>query len=370
MSSVDAERPDLRSRKETARSTNATFPRVLFVGDFAASRLGNYSVVEDLARNLAERGFDVLTTSARLRRIPRVADMVVRALRVGGAIDVAVVDVYSGNAFIWAEATCAAFRMRGVPYVLVLRGGNLPAFARRHHGRVRRLFESAAVVVALSRYLADQISDHAQRIEVIPNPLDVGRYRFRLREEAGPRLMWLRGFHDIYNPTLGPRALAAISEDVPEARLVMIGADKGDGSYVRTRRVAADLGVLDRIEFVGPIPKGEVADRLQEGDVFLNTPRIDNVPISVLEAMACGLCVVSTSVGGMPYLLTDGRDALLVRDDDEQEMAAAIRRVLREPSLAASLSSAGRRAAEAFDWGEILPRWRQLLGDVARQRAP
>src|SRR6185436_16069131 len=99
-------------------------------------------------------------------------------------------------------------------------------------------------------------------------------------------------------------------------RLTMIGPDKGDGSLQQTQRVAGERGVVNHISFVGGVPKREVPERLSHADIFLNTTNVDNTPVSVLEAMACGLCVVNTNVGGLPYLLEHEEDALLVPPAD------------------------------------------------------
>lgn len=341
--------------------------RVLFVGDFSASKGGNFSVAEELARRLALDGFEIRTTSDRVGRAGRVLDMIITAYRQRRDIDVAVIDVFSGRAFRWVEWVTTVLRRAEVPLVMVLRGGNLPSFARAHPARVERVLGTAARVVALSAYLAEALGPYAHSFQVVSNPIEVADYPFRLRAGAAPKLVWLRGFHAIYNPTLAPKVLAEL-HDVDGLHLTMTGADKGDGTRQKALAVARELGVADRLSVAPPVTKTDVPTRLNEGDVFLNTTDVDNVPISVLEAMACGLCVISTSVGGIPYLLEDGVDALLVPPNDPAAMAAAVRRVLDDPELAARLSRNGRDKAASFDWSRVVPTWRALLHEVAEVR--
>ncbi len=182
-----------------------------------------------------------------------------------------------------------------------------------------------------------------------------------------PKLVWLRAFHDIYNPSLAVQVVAQLVRDFPDAQLVMMGPDSRDGSLDETKKLATQLGVMDRLTCTGPVAKLNVPHLLNQGDILLNTPRVDNTPVSVLEAMACGLCVVSTNVGGIPYLLEDESDALLVPTDDAAAMAQAIRRFLTEDGLAERLSRNGRRKAEQFDWTMVLPRWQQLLTDFSEK---
>jgi glycosyltransferase involved in cell wall biosynthesis len=157
------------------------------------------------------------------------------------------------------------------------------------------------------------------------------------------------------------RVVASLVTDFPDIQLTMIGPDKGDGSFQRTKLLVSKLGFGDRVTLVGAIPKLQVAASLNEADIFLNTTSVDNVPISVLEAMASGLCIVSTNAGGIPYLLDHERDALLVQPNDDLEMTAAVRRILTEPGLAPGLSEAARIKAEQHDWASILPKWEALL---------
>jgi glycosyltransferase involved in cell wall biosynthesis len=342
----------------------ASKPGILLVGNFLSGAGFTRGVCEDLAERLAQAGWPVITTSHKPARLPRLVDMMATAWKHRHEYAVAQVDAYSGPSFLWAEVVCWVLRRAGKPYVLTLHGGALPAFARRWPGRVRRLLRSAAVVTTPSHYLREQMRPYRSDLRLLSNPLDIGRYPFVLRQRPQPCLVWLRTFHHIYNPTLAPRVVALLAQEFPDVHLTMVGPDKGDGSLQATQRLAAELGVADRIAWPGGVPKADVPVWMSQGDIFLNTTNVDNTPVSVLEALACGLCVVSTDVGGIPYLLEHEEDALLVPPDDAEAMAAAVRRVLTEPGLAERLSRNARKKAEGFDWSVVLPQWERLLLEV------
>lgn len=184
------------------------------------------------------RGFTVLRTSSRQNRLSRLADMMSTAWNCRNEYDIAQVDVYSGAAFFWAEAVCAVLRRAGRPYILTLHGGNLPRFASRWPGRVRRLLQSAHTVTAPSSYLPRALQAARKDIELLPNAIDLSRYEFRHRNRVKPRLVWMRAFHEVYNPSLAIRTLVLLQPDYPEAELLMAGPDKGDGSYQAAQALA------------------------------------------------------------------------------------------------------------------------------------
>lgn len=340
-------------------------PRLLLIGNFLSSSLGTRFVSEDLASRLEAGGWNVQTTSTKRPRLRRLLDFVATPWRLRATYDVANVEVYSGLSFLWAEAACAVLRAAGKPYVLTLHGGNLPAFARKWPKRVEMLLKPATAVAAPSRFLLEQLRSFRDDVHLIPNAIELADFEFRERRQPAPRLVWLRAFHSIYNPTLAPAVLARVAAVYPDAQLMMVGSDKGDGSFQATCATAERLGVSDRMQFPGSIPKSDVPSRLQEGDIFINTTNVDNTPVSVLEAMACGLCVVSTSVGGIPYMLRDGVDSLLVPPDDADAMAGAVCALLSDPALAARISRAGRTMVEDLDWEPVLARWKELFTAVA-----
>ncbi|HOW92793.1 MAG TPA: glycosyltransferase family 4 protein, partial [Anaerolineaceae bacterium] len=118
------------------------------------------------------------------------------------------------------------------------------------------------------------------------------------------------------------------------------------------------------IQVVGGVPHEQIPEWLDKADIFINTTNYDTAPRSVLEAMANGLCVVSTNVGGIPFLLKDEVDCLLVSPDDYEAMAHAILRILTEPNLAEHLSTNARNSTLELDWSTILPQWERLFTEV------
>lgn len=333
---------------------------VLEVGNFLSTKGYTRQVIEDLADRLELSGWFVYRTSDAVSRPIRLVDMGLTCWRKRSKYGVAHIDVFSGPAFLWAEVSARIVKATGKPYLLSLHGGNLPSFSKRWPSRVKRLLAGAFVVTVPSQYLLEQMSSYRGDLLLLPNPLNVDNYQYRIRRNIQPKLLWLRAFHEIYNPSLAPKVVQLLAAAFPEIHLTMVGPDK-DGSMKVTKRMAFDLNIGNRLTFPGGVPKAEVPKWLEEGDIFLNTANFDNTPISILEAMSCGLCIVSTNVGGIPYLLRDEHNALLVPPDDPEAMARAVRRILENQSLAEKISRNARETVEQFDWSVILPQWESLI---------
>ncbi len=338
---------------------------VLLVGNFLSAVDGSRNMVEDLAERLRSTGVSVVCVSTHRSPWARGLDMISKPVFRRVDYSVAVVNLFSGRAFLWGFAVSTILRALQCPFILDLHGGGLPAFAHRYRRSVRWCLHGATAVVSPSGYLISQMRRYREDVGLLPNALDFGRYRYRLRERLEPNLIWVRAFHEIYNPSMAPRVLALLIKDHPDIRLTMVGPDKGDGSLARTRRVATELGVASRITFSGAVAKKDIPAWLDSADIFLNTTDIDNTPVSVMEAMASGLCIISTNVGGIPFLLSEGENALLVPSSDVESMASAVSRLLKDPGLSMRLSSTARRKAENWDWAVILPQWSRLLKTVA-----
>lgn len=338
---------------------------VLIIGNMAGKMGRGQAVCESLKVLLENAGWRVFIASGYVPWYMRIADMLWTAFKYRAQYPVALIEVFSGRAFIWAEVVAWLLRRLKKPYILALYGGDLPFFSERHSSRVKKLLNSASVVISPSEYTRKLMLPYRSDIQVLSYGVDQSVYNFRLRDKPEPLLMTIRAFHSIYNLSMAPKVLAMLVEEFPDIQLVMTGGDKQDGSWESVERISMDLNIKNRVKMLGFVPREDLPGLLDRAGVLLNTPNVDNTPVSLLEAMACGLCIVSTNVGGLPYLLEDGVDALLVPPNDPEAMASAVRRILTGPGLAPRLSLNARRKAEQFDWSVILPQWENLFCEVA-----
>ena len=300
-----------------------------------------------------------IATSAKPNRYHRLLDMILTLLGRRREISIQCLSVYSGDSFIVADICSAVGRMLGQKVVLHLHGGALPDMFNRRPGWSRRVLSRAHAIVAPSPFLARAVESLGFDSIVIPNIIDLGDYPYRLRSQAQPRLFWMRSFHPIWNPDMAVRVLSSLRRDGVEASLVMGGPDKGH--LDETRQLAQGLHVSEFARFAGFLGPNEKACAGDAADIFLNTNRIDNMPVAVIEAGAMGLPVISTNVGGISDLLTHGVTGLLVPSDDAEAMAGCVRHLLKDRDLCRSLSANGRQLAERFDWPIVRQQWLALF---------
>jgi glycosyltransferase involved in cell wall biosynthesis len=178
--------------------------------------------------------------------------------------------------------------------------------------------------------------------------------------------MWMRTFHEHYDPLTAVRVLAWVREVHPDVRLTMAGADHG--LLAATRAEAERLGVTDAVEFPGYIDAAAKRTAFADHDVFLNTNVVDNMPVSVIEAGAAGMVIVATAVGGIPNLVLDGEEGVLVPAGDDAAMAREVLSLLEDPGRVDRLSAGARRLAERSGWPQVRTRWEEELSFVVPDR--
>lgn len=254
-------------------------------------------------------------------------------------------------------------RLRGQPVVVNYRGGEAGEFLHRSSRLVRSSMRRAAVLMVPSGFLQEVFAQHGMTARVVPNVVDLQRFR---PADLGviddePCIVVARNLEALYDNATALRAFARVCKEVPQARLLIAGTGPEEGAL---RRLAAELGVAGRVEFAGRLDPEDMAQRLRRARVALNPSRADNMPNSVLEALASGVPVVSTAVGGVPFIVKDEQTALLVPAGDAQAMAAALLRLLGDRTLARRLSDAGLREVQRYTWAKVAPQLRRTYLDA------
>lgn len=266
-----------------------------------------------------------------------------------------VVHVFSASYFSFLLAPLPAVlvaRLLGKPVVMNYRSGEAPDHLKRS-AIARATLKAVDQNAVPSRFLHEVFAGFGIRSEIIPNIVDVERFRFRGRDRLRPRILSTRNFESLYNLPCTLRAFRQVQDRYPDATLTLVGAGSQDAAL---RRLAGELR-LEHVTFAGRVPPEEIWRYYAEADIYLQTPDIDNMPTSVLEAFASGCPVVATRAGGVPAILTDGVHGLLVPCDDHRAAADAMLRLLEEPGLARALADAAFETCGKYQWSSVRNQW-------------
>lgn len=334
--------------------------RIVYIGNkMTGWKDRTLTTLDTLSRQLNSEGYEVITASSYRWKLFRLLHMLWTVWAKSAKNDVVLIDTYSTQNFWYAVTTAWLCRVKGVQYIPILHGGNLPERVRKSPKYSQRLFGKAYRNVAPSPYLFEAFKEaDFNNLILIPNTLEIENYPFKERRHLSPKLLWVRSFAEIYNPFLAIRVLEQLLTKFPEATLCMVGPDK-DGSLTRCKTYVEQRKLP--VTFTGKLSKEAWRTLAADYDIFINTTNFDNTPVSVLEGMALGLPVVSTNVGGIPFLLKNGEEALLVPPDEVLPFVSAVQRLLESPELAKHLSMSGRKKTENFDWPVVKQKWFHLL---------
>lgn len=218
----------------------------------------------------------------------------------------------------------------------------------------------ANVVVVPSDYLVEVFARFGIPARAIFNIVDTSRFRFRKRYPLRPVFLSNRDLEPLYNVSCALRAFAIVQRSFPEARLTVLG----DGRQrAELEQLAARLQ-LHHVRFLGRVAHEKMPEFYDKADIYLNSPNLDNMPGSILEAFAAGTPVVSTNAGGIPYIVEHGKTGLLAPCGDADALAANAIRLLVDPALARSISFAAREQCDQYSWAAVREKWLGLYGEL------
>lgn len=332
---------------------------LLYIGNKLARHGYNQTSIETLGPMLESEGYHVVYASSKKNKALRMLEMIWKTLRYSRQTDYVLIDTYSTYNFWYAFLISQLCRLLGLKYIPKLHGGDLPNRLQKNPRLCRLIFKNSYLNAAPSGYLltAFQKAGFWKTI-YIPNTIDIRNYPFKPRPELKPKLLWVRSFSPIYNPEMALRVLEQLRKNFPDAELCMVGPEKF-GNLAKMKALAEQLGL--KVTFTGKLSKEEWTKLSQDYDIFINTTHFDNTPVSVIEAMALGLPVVSTNVGGLPFLLQDWKTALLVNDNDTAHMAGCISEILKDEVLKETLVNNALKLVQEFDSEKVKWKWFEIL---------
>lgn len=331
---------------------------ILYIGNDNSKKNSYVNTMFTFSRLLMKEGFSVICSSDKSNKAIRLLDMCVSVIRQRNKTDYILIDTFSTLNFYYAFFVSQLARVFKIKYIPILHGGKLPSRINKSKYLSKLLFNYSYKNIAPSNYLKNAFEKKGFKVEYIPNIIEIEKYKFKNRSTLAPKLLWVRAFKHLYNPNLAIDVVVLLKEKYPELKLCMVGPVKDDSFQKVSARVIEE-NLQEYVEFTGVLPKEAWHKKSEEFDIFINTTNFDNTPVSVMEAMALGLPIVSTNVGGMPFLIENGKDGVLVEKEDAASMANAIEEII-ENDVSEMINNA-RKKAESFSWQKVKNKWLEIL---------
>ncbi|GAL89417.1 glycosyltransferase family 4 protein [Jejuia pallidilutea] len=332
---------------------------ILYIGNQLVDNNKTVTTIDTLSTLLQSEGYRVITASNKKNKIFRLCDMLYHIIKHRNSVDYVLIDTYSTTNFYYAYLSSVLCTYFGLKYIPILHGGNLPERLKTSQKLSRQIFTKAHINVSPSLYLISFFENFGfKNIINIPNVIELKNYHFKKRQIDDIHLFWVRSFSEVYHPKLAVKLLKLLQEDGFKVSLCMVGPEN-DGSLQKVKMLAKNLNV--KVEFTGRLSKAEWHEKSKAFNVFINTTNVDNMPVSVIEAMALGLPVVSTNVGGLPFLIKNNVDGILVPPNNVKAFKTAILRLKNNELLVDQITTNARKKVEQFDWEVVKHKWFSVL---------
>lgn len=322
--------------------------KILFVSNYKNSG-GGISVQVDLLRKcLVKEGYVVDVFSTKGSVLKRLG-MAGKLRRIVPDYDIVHVHCCSRFGFFPAIVGIPVAKKMGKRIVLTYHGGGAESFFWKHNRLVKRYLLQTETNIIPSPFLTEIFDKYGIPSIVIPNIIELDGDKFQKRNELHPYFICIRSHEKVYNIPCVLKAFQIIQKEMPEARLYLLG----DGSqHEMLIRMAEDMG-LQNVTFTGLVANAKLSEYFDKSDIMLNAPTIDNMPVSLLEAMNVGLLVVSSNVGGIPYLVENGKTGLLFESDNYESMAEGIKWALRNQDKSLEIIENAHSSVSMYTWSEI-----------------
>lgn len=322
--------------------------KVLLICNYKPGVGGISGQVELLQKYLRSEGHSAEIFSTKASLLQRLL-LPLKLLRVARGYEVLHIHCCSGWGFLPAVVGIFVGRRLKKRIVLTYHGGGGEQFFDKHPKLVTYYLTRTDTNIVLSGFLAKIFDKHHLPYTIIPNIIDLDESQFRQRDIIRPHFICTRAHEELYNIPCILRAFQKVLTELPEATLTLVG----DGSQHETlMKMAEEMG-LTNVTFTGKVDNTAIYTFLDQADILLSAPTVDNMPVSLLEAMNAGLLVISGRVGGVPYMVKNGSSGLLFDSDDSNKLAELMRWSLENQTLAKAIIQQGHQLVRNYCWENI-----------------
>lgn len=331
---------------------------LLYIGNNLVKDKKYTSSLITLSNYLECDGYKVTISSNKKNKLLRLLYMCISVFANRKKADFLLIDTFSTTNFYYALVTSQIARFLKIRYIPILHGGNLPNRLSKNPILSRLIFMNSYKNIAPSGYLKHEFEKKGIETSIIPNILELKKYSFKERKNIKPRLLYVRAFDKTYNPLMAIEVLKELKEIYDDAKLCMIGPDK-DGSLQKFKIKAQQYNLQNDVEITGVLSKQKWHEKSKHFDIFINTTNIDNTPVSVLEAMALGLPVVSTNVGGLKYIIQDKSNGILINKNDVFAMVDSIKDLIEGKYNRITFKA--REDLSMYEPHNVIKKWNSIL---------
>lgn len=270
----------------------------------------------------------------------------IQLLREARGYDVLHIHCCSGWGFLPAVIGITIGRWLKKRIVLTYHGGGGEKFFGKHPRLVHHFLTRTNTNIVLSGFLAKIFDKHHIPYTIIPNIIELDDSQFRLRETIRPCFICTRAHETLYNIPCILKAFQLVQKEIPEASLSLVGNGSEHENLIH---FSQELN-LRNVTFIGRVGNNEIYRQLDQADIFLSSPTIDNMPVSVLEAMNAGLLVISSRVGGVPYMIKNNTTGLLFESDNHEELAQKMLWAAANQTVTKAIIQQAHRAVGNYRW--------------------
>lgn len=234
--------------------------------------------------------------------------------------------------------------------IVTYHGGDADKYFEKRGAFARRWLKRADKVIVLNGYLEKVFAKYDIPCVVIPNCITLSEAKTHSAYQwDAPRFISVRHLRELYNIPCILRAFKRVQAQLPDASLTVLGS----GPQLEELQLYVRENQLNHVSFVGQVPNKEMNEYLAKHDVFLSAPRVDNMPVSVLEAMNAGVLVISSRVGGVPYMIDHGRTGLLFDYDDNKALAEQMLWATEHIAEAGRIVEEAKMEVNKYSWTNI-----------------